>query len=266
MSAPTLIAHRGASQTSPENTLRAFRAALDQHADGLECDVRLSADLEPVVFHDADLDRLTDAMGPVTARTFAELSRLQVRHPDPERAGEGEPTDTTIPHLAELADLVALAPPTRTGAALLVNAELKPLKDPRALVEACRPQLERLASSSTLIISSFDPRVLALLLASPLTGPHRLALLFDDPAALKSLAYLRPPPPATVDLHPMASLLTAETFAAWSTPGRRFRAWTVDDPTEARRLLSFDPGLALITNRPGPLRAELGQPPRLDPR
>ena len=71
-----IFAHRGGSALGPENTLAAFELGLRAGADGLELDVRLSADGIPVVFHDDTLDRTTNATGPVAARTAAELARL----------------------------------------------------------------------------------------------------------------------------------------------------------------------------------------------
>jgi glycerophosphoryl diester phosphodiesterase len=73
---PRVFAHRGGSELGPENTLAAFELGLRAGADGLELDVRLSADGIPVVFHDDTLDRTTNATGPVAARTAAELARL----------------------------------------------------------------------------------------------------------------------------------------------------------------------------------------------
>lgn len=244
---PLLIAHRGSSLAAPENTLRAFRTALAERAGGLELDVRLSADGEPVIFHDAELDRLTSRTGLLTTSPWHELRELQVLpHLWPaERAGE----DTRVPHLADLFPLLSTHPEP-----LLLNIELKPTATPQKLVAATRPHLELLAAEPhlELVLSSFDPRVLALFANQPLNAPHRLALLFEDPNGLSALRFL-----PVVDLHPPSSWLTSETLAAWSAPGRRFRAWTVDDPTDARRLFALDPDIALITNRPGPLKAEL---------
>jgi glycerophosphoryl diester phosphodiesterase len=230
---PLLIAHRGASHASPENTLAAFRRALAERAGGLELDVRLSADDVPVVFHDADLDRLTARAGPLAALPWSTLRTIEVGD-----SGEG------IPQLGDLLPLLT--------APLVLNVELKPHAQPQRVVAATRRYLEDLALRTELVISSFDPRLLALFAASPLAAPHRLALLFEDPAALSALRFL----PA-VDLHPSSALLDVSSLAAWSAPGRRFRAWTVDEPTEARRLLALSPDIALITNRPGPLLAEL---------
>jgi glycerophosphoryl diester phosphodiesterase len=72
----SVIAHRGGSSLRPENTMAAFDHAAALGVDAIECDVHLSRDGEPVVIHDATLDRTTDASGPVGERTAAELVRL----------------------------------------------------------------------------------------------------------------------------------------------------------------------------------------------
>jgi len=236
---PRLIAHRGASHAAPENTLLAFARALDvEAADGLECDVRLSADDVPVVFHDVELMRMTGAPGRVQDRTVKELSDLRA-------AGEPIPT---------LATLVAfMASRARTH----VNVELKPTARPTALVAAARPHLDALAVRHELVVSSFDPRALLALCPSPL----RLALIFEDPSALRALPLLGRPEGAALDLHPAAALVDPERLAEWKhlLPSSSIRAWTVDDPAMARRLADLGVEV-LITNRPGPLRAELGAP------
>jgi glycerophosphoryl diester phosphodiesterase len=75
-SSPLVIAHRGASGLAPENTLAAFRLAMSQGADGIELDLQLSADDEPVVIHDKRVDRTTGAAGLVQHFRADELSNL----------------------------------------------------------------------------------------------------------------------------------------------------------------------------------------------
>ena len=75
---PLIIAHRGASALAPENTLAAFGKAIADGADGLEFDVRLTKDGEPVVFHDATLRRLSDRKNLVSSLTTAELQKIDV--------------------------------------------------------------------------------------------------------------------------------------------------------------------------------------------
>jgi glycerophosphoryl diester phosphodiesterase len=70
------IAHRGAAGEAPENTLAAFEIALEQGADGIECDVHPSSDGAVVVIHDARLDRTTDGSGLVAEHPVSALRQL----------------------------------------------------------------------------------------------------------------------------------------------------------------------------------------------
>src|SRR5512141_2609782 len=73
---PFLLAHRGASTHAPENTLPAFELALEEGADGVELDAKLSADGKVVVIHDATVDRTTDGHGRVSELSLQELKAL----------------------------------------------------------------------------------------------------------------------------------------------------------------------------------------------
>lgn len=73
---PQVVAHRGASHELAEHTLGAYVAALDAGADGLECDVRLTADGHLVCVHDRDLRRTAASKGLVSTMDLAELSEL----------------------------------------------------------------------------------------------------------------------------------------------------------------------------------------------
>jgi glycerophosphoryl diester phosphodiesterase len=73
---PQVVAHRGASHDNAEHTLRAYVAALDAGADGLECDVRLTADGHLVCVHDRDLRRTASKHGLVSTSNLEELQQL----------------------------------------------------------------------------------------------------------------------------------------------------------------------------------------------
>jgi glycerophosphoryl diester phosphodiesterase len=75
-SRPQVFAHRGGCALGPENTIAAFDLGLAAGADGLEFDVHLSADGVAVVCHDETLDRTTGGSGLVSARTAADLARI----------------------------------------------------------------------------------------------------------------------------------------------------------------------------------------------
>src|SRR5215468_5747873 len=73
---PLVFAHRGASAERPEHTEEAYQLAIEQGADGLECDVRLTRDGHLVCIHDATLRRTSNGRGRVSALTLDELRQL----------------------------------------------------------------------------------------------------------------------------------------------------------------------------------------------
>ena len=74
MSATRVVAHRGASAERAEHTLAAYALALEQGADGLECDVRLTRDGHLVCVHDRRVDRTSTGRGPVSTQDLASLA------------------------------------------------------------------------------------------------------------------------------------------------------------------------------------------------
>mgnify|MGYP001764457480 FL=1 len=73
---PCWIAHRGAGELAPENTMAAFRLGAEHGFAMFECDVKLSADGEPFLLHDTELDRTTNGRGEAGLQTWDALSRL----------------------------------------------------------------------------------------------------------------------------------------------------------------------------------------------
>ena len=76
---PLVIAHRTTMGHAPENTLAGIRRALDMGCDGVEIDVRLCADGVPVLFHDDQLERTTDATGRIADTTLSDLRQIDGR-------------------------------------------------------------------------------------------------------------------------------------------------------------------------------------------
>ncbi|WP_454164089.1 glycerophosphodiester phosphodiesterase family protein [Gordonia iterans] len=95
---PAVVAHRGSSADHAEHTLAAYEAALHEGADGLECDVRLTADHQLVCIHDRTIERISDGTGVVSEMTLAQL-----REHDFGTWHSGRPaTVLTLPELLEL--------------------------------------------------------------------------------------------------------------------------------------------------------------------
>lgn len=104
---PLVFAHRGSSAALPEHTLAAYLRALDEGADGLECDVRLTRDGHLVCVHDRRLDRTSNGRGLVSAHTLAELDRLDFGSWHTAAADGGVPPDPDRTRLLTLDRLLA---------------------------------------------------------------------------------------------------------------------------------------------------------------
>lgn len=107
MLAERLVAHRGYQRHYPENTLLAYREAVAAGARAIETDVLLSADLRPVLYHDATLKRVSGCRGRVDAHSLAELTALPAH--EPRRFGERF-ANIRITPLAALVDWLGTEP------------------------------------------------------------------------------------------------------------------------------------------------------------
>jgi glycerophosphoryl diester phosphodiesterase len=226
---PLIIGHRGASAAAPENTLAAFALAVAQGADGVELDVQLSADGQPVIIHDGTIDRVTNGTGRVSALTVAELQAYALR------GGERIPT---------LAQLFA-----RLGAQTLYNIELKEFSArDRGLETAVAACVREFGLAERVLISSFNP--LAIRRARRCFDPGVPLALIRQPG-LQSHAH-RLVHDMQAD-HPHHTLVD-EAYVAWARArAYRIHVWTVDDPQIARRLVKLGVH-GVITNAPRRLR------------
>ena len=79
--APEVVAHRGANEDEPEHSLASYLQAVEDRADAVECDVRLTADGTLVCVHDRRIDRTSSGQGSVSALTLGELLRHDFSRP-----------------------------------------------------------------------------------------------------------------------------------------------------------------------------------------
>ncbi|WP_315823721.1 glycerophosphodiester phosphodiesterase family protein [Paraflavitalea speifideaquila] len=89
-----VAAHRGAHLEAPENSMAAFRKAIDLGIDIIELDVRCTKDGVLVCMHDKTVNRTTNGKGAVDSFTFEEIRQLRLKH-------NGQVTDEQIPTLEE---------------------------------------------------------------------------------------------------------------------------------------------------------------------
>ena len=147
---PLIIAHRGDSSEAPENTMEAFRRAVEAGADGIELDVRLTRDREVVVIHDWLIDRTTPGAGPVGTHTLAELKKM-----DAGSWFDPRFKSARVPTLAEVFEGLP--------ASLLVNVEIKVRgHGVLPLVSRVVETVRRCDRYETTLVASFHPVALGL--------------------------------------------------------------------------------------------------------
>jgi glycerophosphoryl diester phosphodiesterase len=104
---PLVFAHRGGADALPEHTLAAYLRALDEGADGVECDVRLTRDGHLVCVHDRRLNRVSNGRGLVSAKRLAELEALDFASWHPSSQVADDPPDPELVKLLTLDRLLA---------------------------------------------------------------------------------------------------------------------------------------------------------------
>jgi glycerophosphoryl diester phosphodiesterase len=106
--ATAIFAHRGSSFHYAEQSRESFLAAIEEGADGTECDVRLTADGVAFCWHDRDLSRLTGSHQPISKVTSSELKSMEILDPADPLLGKKERRGTPI-SLEELAGIASEA-------------------------------------------------------------------------------------------------------------------------------------------------------------
>jgi len=241
---PLNVGHRGASAAAPQNTLAAFRKAIELGADGVELDVQLSADGHVVVIHDFSVDATTDGTGRVAEKTLAELKALDAGAKfSPQFAGE------RIPTLGEVFDALE--------GKLLVNVELKvPLRSYNtALVAPVLAVVRKHGMDKRVLFSSFNRHVLRAM--GQLAPDLPIGLLYAPQSPVYARhAWLEPFEPHQAR-HPHFSMLSAPIISWYHRRGLRVNTWTVDNPA-VMRLLAAAGIDGIITNKPDVLREIIG--------
>lgn len=248
---PLIAAHRGGALLWPENSLLAFRNALDLGADFLETDVHLTADGEVVVIHDATLDRTTTGRGPVRAAALADLAPLRLR------ARDGGLTDEPVPTLTRLLDL--LAP---SAARLLLEIKVGADRERYSGIEEKVLALLRARNltARTVVMAFESPTIRRV---RELDGAVATALLVSkgrvdrERAGTADLVRWTRDAGAT-DLGLDHRALDAAMVAAARGAGLRIAAWTVNEEADLRRVLGLDVDV-VISDRPDLARRLAGR-------
>jgi glycerophosphoryl diester phosphodiesterase len=261
-SGPLVIAHRGASDEEPEHTLRAYRKAFEHGADGVECDVRLTADHHLVCVHDRRVDRTSDGEGVVSALELARLEEFDwaswktADRPGDTESPESDPErghlltlrrllDTLVETRQEVVTLIETKHPTRHGND--VENTLVQVLRMFDLDNGDRPGRPHVR------MMSFSNR--ALQRAHKLAP--RLPLVYLVDATLPALTWdgSLPKNVGAVGLD-VRMLRRPKVVEAYQRRGHQVYVWTVDHHDEVDRCLELGVDV-IITNRPGHVRRQV---------
>jgi glycerophosphoryl diester phosphodiesterase len=243
---PLLFGHRGYSRLAPENTLPAFRLLLEHDIPGVEVDVRLCRSGEAVIFHDADLKRITGRSARVEDLSLEELRSLDAgAWFSPAFAG------TRIPLLSEVFELL--------GDRVYYDLELKWDKVGTGMLEpAVLELIEAFGLRDNCLVSSFNPFCVRHF--EKLGGGIPTALIYSRNGEMwpifrhgQGRLLCRSPiiKPHHLQVRSVSSFLHRRLFR---TP---IYAWTVDEPEEVDRLLALGVS-GIYANDPGRIKKHLG--------
>ena len=253
-----VIAHRGGAGLWPENTLFAFRNAVQIGADALEFDVHATRDGELVVIHDATVDRTTDGSGRVDEMTWEALRGLDAGHTWTADGGASYPFRGMGLKIPSLAEVMSALPHTRMIIELKdVSASTRD-RFSRAIGESALPDLKVVASfqaESVNYIRANNPGI-----ATSSTAGEVLLFWILNSVGL-GFAYV--PGGETMQVPPRALNLPLVTSGLITGAHRHnvdVYVWTINREEDMKRLI--DQGAdGIITDYPDRLLKVLGRSP-----
>ena len=230
-----IYAHRGASYDFPEMTMAAYENAVTQGADGFECDLRLSKDLIPVLWHDATMDRCAHK-----SAVISELTYLEIKANYPQVLTFDELLDFAIAHKKSL--LLETKHPVPTGT-MLEEILVSKLHEKSSEIEESGIDISVISFSWFALekVKQLDPKINLVFLIRQSTPSF--AIRFTSAKTISpGIEQLRKKPSLAMDI---------------KKSGRQLNVWTVDSESDINlcRHLGVD---NLITNRPGFAREILG--------
>ncbi|MFF8843562.1 glycerophosphodiester phosphodiesterase [Streptomyces sp. NPDC015127] len=255
-----VVAHRGASEDAPEHTLAAYRKAIEDGADALECDVRLTADGHLVCVHDRRVNRTSNGRGAVSALELADLAALDFGSwkDAPESPDWRDPSLTSVLTLERLLELISdsgrrveLAIETKHPTRWAGQVEERLLKLLGRFGLAAPPSPDE----SRVRVMSFSARSLHRIAAGAPALPTVYLTQFMTPrlrdGRLPGGARIAGPGIRIVRSHP-------GSVARLHEAGHRVHVWTVNEPDDVELCIRLGVD-AIITNRPKQVLSQLGR-------
>lgn len=224
----TLIAHRGMSSLTPENTLSAFSLCKDHGVQWFECDVDILQDGTVIISHDDTLDRCTDKSGRLCDISSADLSSID--------AGSWFSDDYIDERLPTIQQLITLANEKELNLNIEIKSCSASAKLSHLLIDNLITALKELNSERELIISSFNHLVLSeFKRKSPET---KVACLFESHTLWDDWNSIIEWCQADY-IHPEEKGLTRDMVQKFKASGIKVNVWTVNDLARANELFNW---------------------------
>lgn len=228
------FAHRGFSGEYPENTMLAFRKAIEAGAQGIELDVHFTKDKEVVIIHDETIDRTTDGKGEVESFTYDELCRFNAYG-----RFEGKYEFQKIPTLREYFELV------KPVDGFLTNIELKTgINEYPGIEKAVLKIIDEFGLRDRIIISSFNHFSVKRFKE---IAPDVKCGFLEESRIIDFGAYAKKY--GVEFIHPLYKCLTKDVFDEVYSNGIGINTWTVNDENAVRYLVKNNVN-AVIGNYP----------------
>ncbi len=210
-----VMAHRGASTDTPENTMAAFQKAIDDMADYIELDVQLTSDGEVIVMHDSNTYRTTGVDGNVANMTYREIRRL-----DAGSWYSDEYKGEKVPGLREVLELAQ--------GKIKLNIELKPADNGEQLARKTVALIEKYNMEDDCVITSFSSSALSAVKAcnENIKVGYILSAAYGDYYDMKDIDFF------SVN----AAFLSKRTIDAIHNSGKQVYAWTVNNKDSIKNL------------------------------
>lgn len=240
MAQPFIIAHRGASGTSPENTLAAFKKAIDSGADFIELDVHLSKDGKLIVMHDETVNRTTNGKG-----LIRELSLDQIKKLDAGSWFNISYAGLTVPTLDEVVRLITDKKQNNSKIKLLIEVKGSSKKYPgieKILIE----KINEFQCKDQCVVQSFDKQII-----------KNIAQL-DSSITLHQLIvgkiFPRRIPDFVQAINPNHYFVSKRKIEKLHSLNKKIFVWTVNKEKKMEKLISLGVD-GIITNYPEKLKS-----------
>ena len=210
-----VMAHRGASTETPENTMAAFQKAIDDMADYIELDVQLTSDGEVIVMHDSNAYRTTGVDENIVNMTYKEVRRL-----DAGSWYSDEYKGEKVPGLREVLELAQ--------GKIKLNIELKPADNGEELARKTVALIEKYNMENDCVITSFSSSALSAAKSCDenIRVGYILSAAYGDYYDMKNIDFF------SVN----AAFLSKRTIDAIHNSGKQVYAWTVNNKDSIKNL------------------------------